>query len=380
MCIAVNTTWRNTGITDTDIRRVFYASCASSQSKTRDSKLIWSRKPPPQLSPAIDSKESKPPDHREDHPWSIGECISYDIVGPISPESIEGYCQFKYLFCYPVKTYNEETFLYYLERVLRFFATRGFKPRALRSDYYTTFRSHKANLFYEEHQCRHDSSALYQQWQKSRRTRHLSKPFPQQFTARLSRTHSSTPISSTTHTTNTDLLCFPLQDHERLSKFDVKNDIDFYAGDEDSVKGGFLIYLPHTHNVLTRGNGHRILISDIQLLQWYSQRRDIRRNPLPYSVVKDAVMDLLANPDTPAGNEVRDNPAPHNTGRHQRKSNHRFTDTCHHTTCCPIHRPLLQPPSREQLFYQFLRHQPASDATAGTEQRPSSINPTTSAP
>ena len=29
------------------------------------------------------------------------------------------------------------------------------------------------------------------------------------------------------------------------------------------------IYMPYTHNFLTRGNGHRILISDIQLLQWY---------------------------------------------------------------------------------------------------------------
>ena len=97
-----------------------------------------------------------------------------------------------------------------------------------------------------------------------------------------------------------DLLCFPLQDHERLWKFDVKNDIGFYAGDEDSTKGGSVIYMPYTHNFLVRGNGHRVLISDLQLLQWYSRRRDIRRNPLPYSVVKDAVTDLLANRETPA--------------------------------------------------------------------------------
>jgi hypothetical protein len=64
-----------------------------------------------------------------------------------------------------------------------------------------------------------------------------------------------------------DLLCFHLQDHERLWKFDIKNDIGFYAGDEDSVKGGSVIYMPYTHNFLTRGNGHRILISDLQLLQ-----------------------------------------------------------------------------------------------------------------
>ena len=186
MCIAVNTTWPNTRITDTGIRRVFYRQhclvCALAKRK-RDNKLIWSRKPPPQPPPVstpsplttIDTKDIKPPDHREDYQWSIGECISYDTVDPISPESIEGYRQFiafrdmrsKYLFCYPVKTCNEETFLYHLERVLRFFTSRGFKPRVLRSDYYTTFRSHKANLLYEERQCRHESSAPYQQWQNA---------------------------------------------------------------------------------------------------------------------------------------------------------------------------------------------------------------------
>ena len=56
--------------------------------------------------------------------------------------------------------------------------------------------------------------------------------------------------------------------------------------------------MPYTHNFLTRGNGNRILISDLQLLQ-NSQRRDIRRNPLPYSVVHNAVMDLLSNRETP---------------------------------------------------------------------------------
>ena len=77
------------------------------------------------------------------------------------------------------------------------------------------------------------------------------------------------------------------------------HDIGFYAGDEDSTKGGSTIYMPYTHSFLVRGNGHRVLISDVQLLQWYARRRDIRRNPLPYATVKDAVMDLLANRDTP---------------------------------------------------------------------------------
>ena len=53
-----------------------------------------------------------PPQRRPDvYQWSIGECISYDNVGPINPESIEGYRQFiafrdtrsKYLFATPSK-------------------------------------------------------------------------------------------------------------------------------------------------------------------------------------------------------------------------------------------------------------------------------------
>ena len=133
MCIAVST-WRNTNITPADIRRVFYRQpclvCVLAK-RNRDSKLIWSRRPPPQppsspgspsQPPFTDSKDSPPTDNRLDSQWAIGECISYDNVGPISPESVEGYRQFiafrdtrsKYLFCYPVKTYNEDTFLFYI--------------------------------------------------------------------------------------------------------------------------------------------------------------------------------------------------------------------------------------------------------------------------
>ena len=275
--------------------------------------------------PSLIPRTPPPTDNRLDSQWAIGECISYDNVGPISPESVEGYRQFiafrdtrsKYLFCYPVKTCNEDTFLYYLQRVLRFFTTRGFTPRVLRSDYYTTFRSTKANQFYEDKQCRHESSAPYQQWQNAVERdiqtilSNVSATIHGQDFLRAdtwahalthwTRLHNSVPHAILKDTPARiidpaffvdahhqyrfvfgDLLCFPLQDHERLWKFDVKNDIGFYAGDEDSVKGGSVIYMPYTHNFLTRGNGHRILISDLQLLQWYSQRRDIRRSPLPY--------------------------------------------------------------------------------------------------
>ena len=234
----------------------------------------------------------------------------------------------KYLFCYPVKTHNEDIFLYYLNRVLRFFTTRGFKPRILRSDYCTTFRSAKDN------QCRHESSAPYQQWQNAVKrdiqtilsnvaaTIH-GQDFLRADIWAHALTHWTRLHNSVLHAVLKDtpariidpdfcvdayhqyrfvfgdLLCLLLQDHERLWKFDVKKYIGFYAGDEDSVKGGSVINMPYTHNFLTRGNGHRILIPDLQLLQWYSQRCDIRRNPLLYSVVHNAVMDLLSNRENP---------------------------------------------------------------------------------
>ena len=58
--------------------------------------------------------------------------------------------------------------------------------------------------------------------------------------------------------------------------------------------------MPYNHSFITRGNGNRVLISDIQLLQWYSKRRNIPRNPLPYLIIHNAVMDLLSNRETPA--------------------------------------------------------------------------------
>ena len=123
MCIAVNTTWINTGVTPEDIRRVFYRQpclvCVLAK-RNKDSKLIWARRPAPlpppaeppphnrplsPIKPQPDSKPDPKPDpippsiptleaEREDSQWDIGECISYDNVGPISPESIEGYRQF----------------------------------------------------------------------------------------------------------------------------------------------------------------------------------------------------------------------------------------------------------------------------------------------
>ena len=282
MCLAVTTTWRNTGVTPADINRVFYREpcliCILAK-RNRDSKLIWARRPPAQPPPpppsSPDSSLHPPPslpividkgstptdDHKDDSTWAIGECISYDNVGPINPESIEGYKQFicfrdtksKYIFNYPVKTCNEEIFLYHLERVLHFFTSRGHTPRILRSDYFSTFRSAKATVFYADHRCTHESSAPYQQWQNAVERDiqtvlcNVSATIQSQDFLRAdtwahalshwTRLHNSLPHAVLKDTpariitpdfsidahhqyrfAHGDLLCFPLQDHERLWK------------------------------------------------------------------------------------------------------------------------------------------------------------------
>jgi hypothetical protein len=176
-----------------------------------------------------------------------------------------------------------------------------------------------------------------------------------------------------------DLICFPLQDHERLWKFDVKNDIGFYVGDEDSIKGGSVVYMPYTHNFLTRGNGHRILISDIQLLQWYSQSRDIRRNPLPYSIVTDAVMELLANRKTPASQndmtQLLVTPALMNDGQ---LVNPPTPAVIQHVTQPPTALKQTNPLSKPRTALLPIPHQPASAQPAEPAPRHSSTNHTTS--
>ena len=160
-----------------------------------------------------------------------------------------------------------------------------------------------------------------------------------------------------------DLLCFPLQGHERLWKFDVKNDIGFYLGNEDRIKGGNLVYLPYTHSVLTRGNSHRILISDQQLLQWYSRHRDIRQSPLPYCVVQTAILYLLADRATPRATTTlvtpQTDPNDNITLPQQRTRRRNDNRTCathphqrHSTTPCDSHQlpQHTAPPERNNPY------------------------------
>ena len=90
-----------------------------------------------------------------------------------------------------------------------------------------------------------------------------------------------------------DLVCFPLEEHERKWKFDTRNEIGFYVGDQTTSKGAAMVYQPYQHSILVRGDVHRVRISDIQLLQFFGRRIAIREGSLPFKIVQDAIIDLL---------------------------------------------------------------------------------------
>jgi hypothetical protein len=93
-----------------------------------------------------------------------------DNVGPISPTSIDGYNSLfvfrditsKAMFTYPIKTATETIFLYYLNRVIRYFIDRGYTPRILRTDYFSTFISKASETYYTNNNIEHQTSAPYQ--------------------------------------------------------------------------------------------------------------------------------------------------------------------------------------------------------------------------
>jgi len=131
MCLAVNSnnpSWINTRVTTDDIRKVFKSEpclvCTLAKRRA-DGPSIWSRKREAAAegkSGDLRNKDSDVTVINEPKPmedgtriWGIGECITVDNVGPISPESQDGYRNFfifkdvasKMIFMYLTESLND---------------------------------------------------------------------------------------------------------------------------------------------------------------------------------------------------------------------------------------------------------------------------------
>jgi len=360
MVAAVKSCWINTMVTQSDIRRVYYREpclvCVLAK-RNKDCKNRWSRKfnrsskkkrrQPIKSENAVTTDLSitytgdigvvSELEDKETEEWAIGECISMDNIGPISPSSLEGYSSIfmfrdtksRMVFIYPIKSANEDQFLIYLNKVLSYFLGFGFPIKILRTDYFKTFLSNKSKIFYQEHNITHQSSVPYEHWQNAVERdvqtckNNVSAVIHGQDLLRADTwtsavLHWAALHNSLPHATNLiapnqmldtkfvvdaqhqfryvygDIVCFTLPDRERLWAFDVKNEVGIYTGDQEGIKGGILAYQPYQHNIVLRGGAHRLRVSPIQLMQWYARRKEVREQPVPYHIVKDAVIDLLS--------------------------------------------------------------------------------------
>jgi hypothetical protein len=61
------------------------------------------------------------------------------------------------------------------------------------------------------------------------------------------------------------------------------------------MKGGCHVYQPYWHRIITRGDVHRIKVSEVELMEWYGKRAYVRQSGLGWRQVESAMLDLLKN-------------------------------------------------------------------------------------
>ena len=322
MCAAVgdegdpDPTWRNSGLTAFDIRRVFR--------KERCLECILAK------------RNLDPPSSATEHQlYTPGECISADPSGSISPAGPKGekiFFLFKdvgtgYLHATPGKSKDSDSFLEALKQVIKFYSRYGHKPRILRTDYGNELKSavvddflatvgmvsqHSAPYRHFQNTVERDmqtvvkgtSTLLHAQpWLRSDRWTDALVHFvdcrnrvPNIHTKNKSPYHVITghhPDLRRTHTyTFGDLVSVGIPEDFRSWKFDVRNDIAIYVGQEPGTVDTHRVYRPYQHDVVIRGSVNKLEITDLQFLRWFGRRMNMRERSLPYIEFKDAVIDF----------------------------------------------------------------------------------------
>ena len=378
MCYAVQgdrPLWKNTHVTVKDIRAVFRRSpcltCVLAK-KRKEGMAQWKpRKKYKRLrigKEQSDTKDRKPStkeemdqqDDEDSKRYKPGELLSCDNVGPINPKSFEGYKQAfiwrdtcsKRMFSHSDSNASEEVYLEGLENIRLYYKKHGIRIKVIRSDDYTTFKSRKVLDYYAKHGIERQSSTPYQHWQNSverdiqtmihnisavvhgsilmradswnRAIKHWIKVHND--LPRSAHQYSPNAIMDNNHQVDAkyqyrfafgDIVCYPLAEKERRHKFDTKNELGLYLGDKTGMKGGCHVYQPYWHRILTRGDVHRIRISEVELMEWYGKRAYVRQSGLAWGLVEKAMLDLLkskpymhSNAPRPAEEDTDDDEPP----------------------------------------------------------------------
>ena len=119
--------------------------------------------------PIQDSKDN------DESKWGIGESLSIDDIGPISPKSSEGYSSFFYakdlgsnkVFTYMAEECDSNTYLEVIEKIRLYFNGKGHILKTIRSDFKNIYRTPEVNAYKVSNNIEHQSSSPYHQWQNT---------------------------------------------------------------------------------------------------------------------------------------------------------------------------------------------------------------------
>ena len=345
MCLAVDDednpdpTWRHAGVTASQIRRVFR--------KERCLECILAK------------RNLDPPSANEHEKYAPGECISADPSGSISTAGPKGekiFFLFKdvgtgYLHAILSKTNDSDSFLEALKQVIKFYKRHGYKPRILRTDYGNELKSaivddflaiekmvaqHSAPYRHFQNSVERDMQTVVkgtatllhaQPWLRSDRWTDALRHFvdcrnrvPNIHTFNKSPHHvivgEHTDLRRTHKFAFGDLVSVGIPEDFRSWKFDVRNDIAIYVGQEPGTVDTHRVYRPYQHDVVIRGSVNKLEITDLQFLRWFGRRMAMKERNLPLNEFEDAIINFN-DQDLPATPKaiLRDKTPHHSTRR-----------------------------------------------------------------
>lgn len=278
----------------------------------------------------------------DDHSkYKVGECISVDDVGPISPVGLNGEKYF--MLCKDVKSGKQfvhlskepitsEFFTNTITDIISYFHKYQHRVEIIRADFAEKFKSEDVIEFCNQHRLERQYSAPYRHFQNSVErdvqtlAKHVStiihaqtwlKPdawplallHSVELFANLPRSDGRTSPrdmiegrqTNTTIDTNTEylygfgqMICYSVPKERRTWKFDLRNHVGIYVGEVHGMKDGSAIFNPFDRTIYARGGTAAIKVSDKQFLEYYVNRMHEHDQRAPIRRVEGAMHDFMA--------------------------------------------------------------------------------------
>ena len=287
MCMAVEPKkgkpfWRNTKVTAKEIHKVFqwepyliYVLANRLKEGTMKWKTSKKNKRRKLRLSEEEEKEMIQQEIDEMNSCAVGELISCDDVGSISPVSMDGHTRFfmfrdkrsrkKHLFA--IKNNDSETFIKCFEFVIDYYESMEQKVKTLRSDYFSTFLASDLEVFRNKCNIEHQASSPHRHHQNTvereiqtligymsavlHGTELLRADAWERAATHWVNLANDLPIACLETSPNAmvkqgdfvdaqwqyrfafgDLVCFHIDKIHRTWKFDTRNEVGFYMSDK----------------------------------------------------------------------------------------------------------------------------------------------------